>query len=83
MYSFRDYAGETMSLSKARRKANAKWNAKHKEKQRYYSAKSTAKRFILKLATVQDLNDIAKLASKRRKALANMQVYKQDKTKTD
>jgi hypothetical protein len=42
MYNFSNYAGETMSLSEARRRANARWNAKHKDKQRYYSAKSTA-----------------------------------------
>ncbi|MCH3989697.1 MAG: hypothetical protein LKF01_01105 [Lactobacillus sp.] len=58
-----------MTTSEAQRRASAKWNAKNKERQHYYVAKSTAKRFIKKLATKEDLMMIADLLQQRQKEL--------------
>lgn len=45
-------------VSEAQRKANKKWDNKNRERKRYINRRSTAKNFILKLATLDDLKQI-------------------------
>lgn len=56
-------------LSESRKKANAKWDAKNKERKKYINKRSTAKSFILNLATKDDLDQIEKFIKERRKEL--------------
>lgn len=56
-------------LSESRKKANAKWDAKNKERKRYINKRSTAKSFVLNLATKDDLDQIEKFIKERRKEL--------------
>ena len=42
-------------LSEARKRANKKWDEANKERKAYIGKRSTAKNFILKLATAEDL----------------------------
>lgn len=56
-------------LSESRKKANAKWDAKNKERKKYINKRSTTKSFILNLATKDDLDQIEKFIEKRRKEL--------------
>ncbi|MCH3989689.1 MAG: hypothetical protein LKF01_01145 [Lactobacillus sp.] len=58
-----------MPVSEAQRRASDKWAAKNKDKQRYYAAKSTAKRFISKLAKEQDLDEMVNLINQRQEEL--------------
>ena len=44
-------------LSESRKKANAKWDAKNKERKKYINKRSTTKSFILNLATKDDLEE--------------------------
>lgn len=46
------------TTTEAQRRAKAKWQKKNREKAAYYTAKSTAKRFITELATDEDLAEI-------------------------
>lgn len=48
-------------MTETQRKAKDKWQQKNREKASYYTAKSTAKRFINELATDEDLNELKKL----------------------
>lgn len=43
--------------TEARRKANAKWDKANKEKKNYINKKSTTKNFILKTATLEDIEN--------------------------
>jgi hypothetical protein len=52
---------EKRNYTRARKEANQRWNEAHKEQHRYYVAKSTAKRFINKLANHEDLLELKKL----------------------
>ena len=54
-------------LSKARIKANKKWDANHRERAAYINKRSAAKNFILKLATQDDLNNMEKYIEERKK----------------
>lgn len=56
-------------LSPARKKANAKWNKAHKDKQRIYQYRSSAKKFINEFATQDDLIKLKDLIDKK---LGNM-----------
>ncbi len=56
-------------LSESRKKANAKWDAKNKERKKYINKRSTTKSFILNLATKDDLDQIEKFIEERRKEL--------------
>lgn len=56
-------------LSESRKKANAKWDAKNKERKKYINKRSTAKSFILNLVTKDDLDQIEKFIKERRKEL--------------
>lgn len=54
-------------LSEARKKANAKWDAKNKDRKQYINRRSVAKSFILNLATEADLEQIEKYIIERKK----------------
>lgn len=58
-------------LSEARVKANRKWDAKNKERKDYLRYRSTAKNFILKKATLDDLIAINSYVEERKKQLKN------------
>lgn len=54
-------------LSEARKKANKKWDDKNKARKRYITKRSTAKSFILNLATKEDLKQIKEYIQQREK----------------
>ena len=56
-------------LSEARKKANKKWDDKNKARKRYITKRSTAKSFILNLATKEDLKQIKEYIQQREKEL--------------
>ncbi|RVU71764.1 MULTISPECIES: hypothetical protein [Lactobacillus] len=56
-------------LSEARKKANAKWDAKNRSRKNYITKRSVAKNFILKLATKEDLKQIKEYIQQREKEL--------------
>ena len=56
-------------LSKARIKANKKWDANHRERAAYINKRSAAKNFILKLATQEDLNSMGEYIEERKRHL--------------
>lgn len=58
-----------MTVSKAQRKANKKWDSKNKERKQYLNKRSTAKSFILNLATEEDLENIKQYVADREKQL--------------
>ncbi|GHV97267.1 hypothetical protein lacNasYZ03_04560 [Lactobacillus nasalidis] len=58
-------------LSEARKKANKKWDDKNKARKNYIVKRSTAKGFILNLATEEDLDLLQTYINARRAALAD------------
>lgn len=56
-------------LSESRKKANEKWKAKNKEKQRKYQYRSYAKSFVKNMADNDDLDELSALIDERRKQL--------------
>lgn len=56
-------------LSEARKKANKKWNDNNKARMAYLNKRSSAKNFILKLATQEDLKAMEQYIEQRKKAL--------------
>ena len=58
-------------LSEAKIRANRKWDAKNKERKDYLRYRSTAKNFILKKATLDDLIAINSYVEERKKQLEN------------
>lgn len=56
-------------LSEARKRANKKWDEANKERKAYIGKRSTAKNFILKLATAEDLELMEEYIAERRKML--------------
>ncbi|WP_294760535.1 hypothetical protein [uncultured Lactobacillus sp.] len=56
-------------LSEAKIRANRKWNAKNKDRKDYLRYRSTAKNFILKKATLDDLIAINSYVEERKKQL--------------
>lgn len=57
-----------MALTEARKKANKKWDEANKEKKKYYAKKSTAKSYV-KIATLEDLEELKKLILERKQEL--------------
>lgn len=53
-------------VSEAQARAARKWNAEHREVMRKSAAKSSAKRFILKLADEDDLREVQQWLAKRK-----------------
>lgn len=56
-------------VSESKKRANKKWDEKNKERKLYINKRSTAKSFILNLATKDDLEDILKYVEIRKKNL--------------
>ena len=56
-------------ITEARAKANKKWDEKNKARKLYINKRSTAKSFILNLATEEDLANIEEYVAERRKQL--------------
>ena len=56
-------------ITKARAKANKKWDEKNKERKKYIVKRSTCKSFILNLATEEDLENIKKYIIEREQEL--------------
>ena len=52
-------------VSDAQLKASKKWDEAHKERKKYIVARSQAKRFVNKLATKEDLENLKKLIEKK------------------
>lgn len=52
-------------LSEARIKANKKWDNANKKRKQYLNRRSVTKNFILKEATIEDLNKIKEYILKR------------------
>ena len=59
------YGDALMAISKAKRKANKKWNDKNKDKQRVYLYRSHAKTFIRDIATEDDLKALRDMIDER------------------
>ena len=53
-------------VSEAQARAARKWNAKHREVMRKSAAKSSAKRFILRLADEDDLKEVCQWLAQRK-----------------
>ena len=60
-------------LSKAKIRANKKWDQAHKERLNYLTYRSRAKTFILNKATLADLEDILTYVEERKNFLKNNQ----------
>lgn len=58
-----------MALTEARKKANKKWNDKNKAKSRVYSYRSTARKFVREMATLEDIAELRELLEKREQEL--------------
>lgn len=56
-------------LSEARLKANRKWDENNKARKRYINSRSQAKNFIFNYATEEDLDNLEKFISEKRKKL--------------
>ena len=56
-------------ITEARAKANKKWDEKNKARKLYINKRSSAKCFILNLATEEDLANIEEYVAERRKQL--------------
>ncbi len=52
-------------VSEAQRRANKKWTAKNKDKQRLYQYRSNAKKFIREMATHDDLIKFQQMIQER------------------
>lgn len=51
--------------TEARKRANQKWDAAHKERTRYIARRSQARGFIRNFATMEDLQELQKLIRER------------------
>lgn len=58
-----------MAVSDAQKRASAKYKAKHKDQQKVYVARSTARKFIKEYATLKDLDELSELISAKRDEL--------------
>ena len=56
-----------MIYNDARKKANSKWDSENKERVRYLQDRSKARNFILKKATLEDLEELKKLIEEKEK----------------
>ncbi len=55
-----------MSLTEAQKRAKQKYREKNKERSNYINDKSKAKNFILKKATLEDLEELEKMIKERK-----------------
>ena len=56
-------------MKNAQTEANKKWQEQNREKARYLRNRSTARSFIKKQATLEDIKELEELISERRKLL--------------
>ena len=61
-------------VSEAQKRANEKWKAANKEKQKIYRYRSQAKKFINEFANQDDLAELKKMIEERQ----NKQLYKNE-----
>lgn len=59
-----------MAYTKARAKANKKWDSNNRERKNYINKRSVAKNFILKSATQEDLDNIKQYIKQREEMLS-------------
>ena len=62
-------------LTEAKKEANKKWNQKNKERMNYLAARSQAKRFVNKFATLEDLDNLEKIIAEKRKELEHQNCF--------
>ena len=55
-----------MALTEAQKRAKQKYREKNKERSNYINDKSKAKNFILKKATLEDLEELEKMIKERK-----------------
>ncbi|MCC4370548.1 hypothetical protein LMB49_10815 [Limosilactobacillus reuteri] len=54
-------------VSEAQRRANKKWNDKHKEENRIYRYRSYARKYVKDIASEEDLEELQQLINDRMK----------------
>ena len=54
-------------VSEAQRRASAKWDRKNKSRRQYINRRSTARNFIKKEATKEDIDELKDLLTNRKK----------------
>lgn len=54
-------------VSEAQRRASAKWDRKNKSRRQYINRRSTARNFIKKEATKEDIDELKDLLKNRKK----------------
>ncbi|MFD1417199.1 hypothetical protein [Companilactobacillus keshanensis] len=63
-----------MVLSDAQRKANKKWHKNNKERANYIAMRSSARSFIRKKSTLDDLKELEQIINNRKKELVDDEV---------
>ncbi len=58
-----------MMVSEAQRRANKKWNDKHKEENRIYRYRSYARKYVRDIASKEDLAELQQLINERIKTI--------------
>ncbi|MBD5431638.1 MAG: hypothetical protein HDR41_04120 [Lactobacillus sp.] len=56
-------------VSDSQKRANKKWDDNNKERKQYLNKRSVAKNFILKNATIKDLDQLEKYIAERKSKL--------------
>lgn len=56
-------------VSEAQRRANKKWNDKHKEENRIYRYRSYARKYVRDIASKEDLAELQQLINERIKTI--------------
>ncbi|HIY92783.1 hypothetical protein [Companilactobacillus sp. HBUAS56275] len=59
-----------MVLTDAQKRANEKWHKNHRERANYIAMRSSARSFIRKKSTLEDLEELQDIIEGRRKELA-------------
>lgn len=52
-------------VTEAQKRANKKWDEEHKERKAYIAKRSTARNFIKKFATDEDIEELKRLIAER------------------
>ncbi|AKP03662.1 MULTISPECIES: hypothetical protein [Companilactobacillus] len=58
-----------MVLTDAQKRANEKWHRNHRERANYIAMRSSARSFIRKKSTLEDLEELQNIIENRRKEL--------------
>lgn len=59
-----------MVLTDAQKRANEKWHKNHRERANYIAMRSSARSFIRKKSTIDDLEELQEIIDGRKKELA-------------